>query len=233
MAHCCASRDVRFMLVSPKPSRASSQTLLRTEPELLARHFTEAGLIEKAAGLWGKAGQRSLERSALVEASEQFKRGLDQIAALAGTPTLRSQQIKLQVGLANALYHTKGFAAAETKASIWSSPRDDRACGGTRRARRRPACALLDPLRLLHGEVHPLRRRGGVRACAPIPRARRAAKSDSTCYDRASPLGYDLACLWASPPKGSSISIKLQPFTSLLRIVRSRRILAMMLVRRL
>jgi predicted ATPase len=46
------------------------------QPELLARHCTEAGLIEKAAGLWGKAGQRSLERSALVEAVGQFKRVL-------------------------------------------------------------------------------------------------------------------------------------------------------------
>ena len=42
------------------------------QPELLARHCTEAGLIEKAAGLWGKAGQRSLERSALVEATAQL-----------------------------------------------------------------------------------------------------------------------------------------------------------------
>ena len=39
-----------------------------SQPEMLAHHCTEAGLIEKAAGLWGKAGQRSLERSALVEA---------------------------------------------------------------------------------------------------------------------------------------------------------------------
>src|SRR5207245_4576858 len=37
------------------------------QPEVLARHCTEAGLIEKAASLWGKAGQRSLARSALVE----------------------------------------------------------------------------------------------------------------------------------------------------------------------
>ena len=37
------------------------------QPELLARHCTEAGLIAKAVGLWGKAGKRSLERSALVE----------------------------------------------------------------------------------------------------------------------------------------------------------------------
>ena len=39
--------------------------IAETQPELLARHCTEAGLIEKAAGLWGKAGQRSLARSAL------------------------------------------------------------------------------------------------------------------------------------------------------------------------
>ena len=42
--------------------------IAENQPELLARHCTEAGLIEKAAGLWGKAGQRSLERSALMEA---------------------------------------------------------------------------------------------------------------------------------------------------------------------
>ena len=42
--------------------------IAESQPELLARHCTEAGLIEKAAGLWGKAGQRSLARSALVEA---------------------------------------------------------------------------------------------------------------------------------------------------------------------
>ena len=41
--------------------------IAENQPELLARHCTEAGLTEKAAGLWGKAGQRSLERSALVE----------------------------------------------------------------------------------------------------------------------------------------------------------------------
>ena len=44
--------------------------IAENRPEVLARHCTEAGLIEKAAGLWGKAGQRSLERSALVEAAE-------------------------------------------------------------------------------------------------------------------------------------------------------------------
>jgi predicted ATPase len=85
---------------------------------LLARHCTDAGLIEKAAGLWGKAGQRSLDRSALAEAAEQFTRALGQMATLPTTPMLRREQIKLQVALANAQMHTKGYAALDTKASL-------------------------------------------------------------------------------------------------------------------
>ena len=87
------------------------------QPELLARHFTEAGLIEKAAGLWGKAGQRSLTRSALIEAAQQLARALGQIATLPGTPALRREEIKLQVALINPLMHVNGYAALETKAA--------------------------------------------------------------------------------------------------------------------
>ena len=91
--------------------------IAENQPELLARHCTEAGLIEKAAGLWGKAGQRSLERSALVEAVAQLTRALDQIATLPATPALRREQIKLQVALITPLIHVKGYAAPETKAA--------------------------------------------------------------------------------------------------------------------
>ena len=91
--------------------------IAENQPEVLARHCTEAGLIEKAAGLWGKAGQRSLSRSALVEATEQLTRALAHIAVLPATPTLRREQIKLQVALINALFHVKGYAAPETKAA--------------------------------------------------------------------------------------------------------------------
>ena len=47
-------------------------------------------------------------RSALIEAVAQFTRALDQLASLPATPALRREQIKLQVALANTLYHTKG-----------------------------------------------------------------------------------------------------------------------------
>jgi tetratricopeptide (TPR) repeat protein len=92
--------------------------IAESRPELLARHCTEAALIEKAAGLWGKAAHRSLERSAPAEAALQFNRALEQIAALPATPTLRREQIKLQVGLANSLMHTKGQGATETRAAF-------------------------------------------------------------------------------------------------------------------
>jgi predicted ATPase len=71
-----------------------------------------------ACDLWGKAGQRSLERSALVEAAEQLTRALAQIAGLSCTPALRREQIKLQVALITPLIHVKGYAAPETKAAV-------------------------------------------------------------------------------------------------------------------
>jgi len=80
----------------------------RVEPELLAHHFTQAGLTEAAVEWWGKAGQRSLERSALVEATGQFTRALDQIATLPATPALRREQIRLQVALITPLLHIRG-----------------------------------------------------------------------------------------------------------------------------
>jgi class 3 adenylate cyclase/predicted ATPase len=91
--------------------------IAESQPEIPAHHCTEAGLIEKAACLWGKAGQRSLARSALVEAAAQLTRALDQIATLPGTAALRREQIKLQVALITPLTHVKGYAATETKAT--------------------------------------------------------------------------------------------------------------------
>jgi hypothetical protein len=92
--------------------------IAESQPEVLARHCTEAGLIEKAAGLWGKAAQRSVARSALVEAVEQFRRALAMITTLPTTPELRREEIKLQVALITPLMHVKGYAAVETKAAV-------------------------------------------------------------------------------------------------------------------
>jgi predicted ATPase len=92
--------------------------ITENQPELLAGHCTQAGQIEKAARLWGKAGQRSAQRSALVEAIQQITLALDQIATLPATPALRREEINLQVALISPLLPVKGYAAQETKAAV-------------------------------------------------------------------------------------------------------------------
>ena len=200
--------------------------IAESQPELLARHCTEAGLIEKAASLWGKAGQRSLERSALVEAAEQLTRALDQIAALPATPALRREQIKLQVALITPLIHVKGYAAPETKAAA------ERA-----RLLIEQAEALgeppEDPLLLfsvLYGylgrEPCGVQRRRDARACGAVSGARGEAKSDSPAHDRASPHGHVLAVYGRHRGRPSASTIGRSRFTTLPSIVRWRRVLA-------
>ena len=68
--------------------------LVERQPELLARHCTEAGLIEKAAPLWGKAGQRSLDRSALLEVhrADHTRTRPDRRLTRLGRPAPRTDQ---------------------------------------------------------------------------------------------------------------------------------------------
>jgi predicted ATPase len=51
---------------------AHSPELMDSQPELLAQHYAEAGLVEKSVASWGKAGRRSVDRSAMAEAAAQF-----------------------------------------------------------------------------------------------------------------------------------------------------------------
>src|SRR5215831_1496931 len=115
---CCGSRGACCMRASRKSSKVDFGEIAESQPELLARHYTKADLIEKSARLWGKAGQRSQERSALVEAAEQLSQALAQIATLPSTRDLRREQIILQVALWNTLMHVKGYGAPETKAAV-------------------------------------------------------------------------------------------------------------------
>ena len=146
--------------------------IAESQPELLARHCTEAGLIEKAAGLWGKAGQQSLTRSALIEAAAQFTRALAQIASLPVTAALRRDQIKLQVGLANALMHVKGYAAPETKSAF----RQARGLIEQAEALGEPPDDPLLLFSVLYGfwiaHLCGVQRRPAARACGRVPDAR-------------------------------------------------------------
>jgi predicted ATPase len=107
-------RDAAYGTLLREPRRALHASIAETlknqfkeiaqsQPELLAHHFTQAGITEAAIEWWRTAGQRSLARSALLEGTEQLKRALDQIATLPATPDLRDEEIKLEVAFANAL----------------------------------------------------------------------------------------------------------------------------------
>jgi class 3 adenylate cyclase/predicted ATPase len=93
---------------------AHSPELIDSQPELFAQHYAEAGLVEKSVAYWGKAGHRSVARSAMAEAAVQYQKGLDQLALLPDTPERRREELKLRSDLGAALLVVKGYAAPET-----------------------------------------------------------------------------------------------------------------------
>jgi predicted ATPase len=97
---------------------ASQLDAAETQPEVVACHFGEAGLVENAVHWWAKAGRRSLERSALVEAVEQLTRASSLIEMLTPTAELRREQCELQVALISPLGHLKGPASPEARSAI-------------------------------------------------------------------------------------------------------------------
>jgi class 3 adenylate cyclase/predicted ATPase len=86
-----------------------------SQPELLAHHYTEAGLIEHAIPYWQKAGQRAVQRSANVEAISHLTKGLELLKTLPDTPERIQQELRLHVTLGIPLVATKGFAAPEVE----------------------------------------------------------------------------------------------------------------------
>jgi TOMM system kinase/cyclase fusion protein len=84
-----------------------------TQPELLAHHYTEAGLSAQAIQYWQRAGQRAIERSAHLEAVAHLTKGLEVLATLPDTPERAQQELDLQTTLGPALIATKGYAAPD------------------------------------------------------------------------------------------------------------------------
>jgi predicted ATPase len=91
-----------------------SPEIMENQPELLAQHYAEAGLVEKSVALWGEAGRRSVARSAMAEAAAQYHKGLDQLALLPDDPKRKRQELELRSSLSAVLIAVKGFAAPET-----------------------------------------------------------------------------------------------------------------------
>jgi predicted ATPase len=86
----------------------------------LARHFQEAGIVEKAVAYLHQAGERALRMSAHEEAITHFSRGLELLETLpdSGGEHHRleraQQELALQIGLGVSLQTIRGYAAPET-----------------------------------------------------------------------------------------------------------------------
>ncbi|HEY3679053.1 MAG TPA: AAA family ATPase, partial [Bradyrhizobium sp.] len=87
--------------------------IVASQPALLARHCSEAGLSEKAVAYWLKAGQQALANFAMTEAAAQLRKGLDALDGLPDSPGRRQKELDLQLALGLALMATKGYSAPE------------------------------------------------------------------------------------------------------------------------
>src|SRR5262249_36370793 len=114
-----------------------------TQPELLAHHYTAAGLTAQAIPYWQKAGQRASQRSAYVEAISHLTMGLGLLTAPPDTPERTEQERDPRSTLGPALIATKGYAAPEVEQAFARARELCQQLGKTRQ--------LFGVLRLLHG----------------------------------------------------------------------------------
>jgi predicted ATPase len=87
--------------------------VVEAEPELLAHHYTEAGLIKQAIPYWQQAGERAVQRSANVEAIGHLTTAIEVLEALPDTPERNQQELALQVALGAPLAVSTGWSSAE------------------------------------------------------------------------------------------------------------------------
>ncbi|MBI2740871.1 MAG: AAA family ATPase [Rhodospirillales bacterium] len=88
--------------------------LVEGEPEILAHHYTQAGLADQAISYLARAGRRALDQSAMVEAASQLTKALALIPELPDNLERERRELDLQTALGRALMITKGYAAPET-----------------------------------------------------------------------------------------------------------------------
>jgi tetratricopeptide (TPR) repeat protein len=92
--------------------------ILETQPETLAHHLTEAGLIEKAIGYWLQAGKNAALRSANLEAIAHLQRGIELTSRLPADEGRDRSELDFQLVLGPCLIATQGPAASMAVATF-------------------------------------------------------------------------------------------------------------------
>ena len=88
---------------------------VEAQPELIAHHYTEAGLNERALVHWMRAGEHALQRSANAEAVAHLTRCLDLLSAVPDTLERARSELAIRMVLGPALIATKGYGALEVQ----------------------------------------------------------------------------------------------------------------------
>jgi len=104
--------------------------IVASQPEIVARHFTEAGLVDLAIDYWLKAGNLALSRSANAEAVKHLREGIELTRSKAPSAQRVRQELDFYLALGPAVAATEGDAAPETL-KVFSHARDLLGDGGT------------------------------------------------------------------------------------------------------
>jgi class 3 adenylate cyclase/tetratricopeptide (TPR) repeat protein/ABC-type transport system involved in cytochrome c biogenesis ATPase subunit len=104
--------------------------VVASEPETLAHHFTEAGLIDQAVDYWLKAGNLALSRSANAEAVKHLSQGMELTQSQQPSPQQIRNELDFCLALGPAMAATQGYAAPATL-KVFSHARDLLGEGGT------------------------------------------------------------------------------------------------------
>jgi class 3 adenylate cyclase/tetratricopeptide (TPR) repeat protein len=89
-------------------------TLKEGHPEILARHWTEAGEIEQATPQWLLAAKAAHARNAFKEAQESYEQALSCLHLLPESRERDSRELAVRQSIISVVNLTKGYAAPET-----------------------------------------------------------------------------------------------------------------------
>jgi class 3 adenylate cyclase/predicted ATPase len=92
---------------------AKFASVVQTQPELVAYHYTEAGCAAQSVVFWLRAGQRAAQRLAHHEAIAHLTKGIEVLATQAQTPASAQQELLLNITLGVSIAAVKGYGAAQ------------------------------------------------------------------------------------------------------------------------
>jgi class 3 adenylate cyclase/predicted ATPase len=109
---------------------ASFPDIVASQPEIVAHHFTECRLVDRATDYWLKAGNLALSRSANTEAVKHLRQGIELTQSQAPSPERARKELNFYLALGPAMAATEGYATPDTL-RVFAHTRDLLGDGGT------------------------------------------------------------------------------------------------------